>query len=186
MAASRFLPARPMIATGRFLSLLLVLPAAGGCAQYRFGSGTLYAPDVQTVHVPMIESESFRRDLGERLTEAVVKKIELYTPYKVVGTPAADSVLTVRVVSDTRRTEAEDPFDQPRLLNNEIIAQVSWLNRRRLPIGPAQALPVPAGVVDFRANSQLIPAAGQSVATAQQQAIEELADQIVGAMEEPW
>ena len=42
-------------------------------------------PDVSTVYVPMIESGSYRRDLGERLTEAVAKQIELKTPYKVVG-----------------------------------------------------------------------------------------------------
>ena len=56
------------------------------------GAESLYAPDVQTVYVPMIESESFRRDLGERLTEAVVKEIELKSPFKVVGTPDADSI----------------------------------------------------------------------------------------------
>jgi hypothetical protein len=38
-----------------------------GCAAYRMGSDTLYAPDIQTVYIPMIEAESFRRDLGERL-----------------------------------------------------------------------------------------------------------------------
>ena len=35
-------------------------------------------------------------------------------------------------------------------------------------------------------TSNLIPEAGQSVATAQQQAIERLAQQIVGTMEAPW
>ena len=166
--------------------LAAALLCLSGCAQYRVGSETLYAPDVQTVHVPMIESDSFRRDLGERLTEAIVKKIELNTPFKVVGTPAADSVLTVRITGDSRQTLAEDPFDQPRLLNTEIQAEVNWLNRRRIPLAPVQMVPVPTSVVGFRADSPLIPAAGQTVVTAQQKAIEELAEQIVGAMEEPW
>ena len=65
-----------------------------GCASYQVGSESLYAPDVATVYVPMIESDSYRRDLGERLTEAVIKEIELKTPYKVVGTPDADSILS--------------------------------------------------------------------------------------------
>ena len=72
-----------------FCSALDFVALGSGCAAYRFGNGTLYAPDVPTVYVPMIESDSFRRDLGERLTEAVVKEIELKTPFKVVGTPDA-------------------------------------------------------------------------------------------------
>ena len=62
-------------------AMLLLL---SGCVGYQVGTGSLYAPDVATVYVPMIESDSYRRDLGERLTEAVVKEIELKTPYKVV------------------------------------------------------------------------------------------------------
>ena len=85
-----------------------------GCAGYQVGAGSLYAPDVTTVYVPMIESDSYRRDLGERLTEAVIKEIELKTPYKVVDTPDADSVLSARLTRDTRRTLVENAFDDPR------------------------------------------------------------------------
>jgi hypothetical protein len=45
----------------------------------------------------MFESTSFRRNLGERLTEAVVKRSKT-EPYKVVSDPNADSVLTGRIV----------------------------------------------------------------------------------------
>ena len=79
-----------------------------GCAAYHVGTQSLYAPDVATVYVPMIESGSYRRDLGERLTEAVAKEIELKTPYKVVGTPAADSILQIRLLGDTRKTLAQN------------------------------------------------------------------------------
>jgi len=168
----------------------LLLVSLAGCAQYRVGADSLYAPDVRTVYVPMIESDSYRRDLGERLTEAVVKEIELKTNFKVVNTPTADSVLSVRLQGDTRRTLAEDSFDAPRVLENEIFAQVTWLNRRRLPMGPVQSFPIPGGltggVTGFRQDSTLIPASGQSVVTSQQQAIVQLAQQIVGSMEEPW
>lgn len=166
--------------------LLLLLLTCVGCANYQAGSGTLYAPDVHTVYVPMIESESFRRDLGERLTEAVVKEIELKTPFKVVGDPSADSVLTVRLLPDRRTVIAEDGLDQARYLENELHAEVSWINRRRLPIIPTQNLALPPGMVDVRQNSLLIPAAGQTVASSQQLAIARLAEQIVGTMEEPW
>jgi hypothetical protein len=157
-----------------------------GCAGYQVGAGSLYAPDVATVYVPMIESDSYRRDLGERITEAVVKEIELKTPYKVVDTPDADSVLSARLIRDTRRTLVENAFDDPRLLENELHAEVTWLNRRRLPIVPMQTLALPPDLVLINQTSNLIPEVGQSVASQQQQAIERLAQQIVSTMEAPW
>lgn len=157
-----------------------------GCARYQVGSESLYAPDVATVYVPMIESDSYRRDLGERLTEAVIKEIELKTPYKVVGTPDADSILSVRLLGDRRSLLAENSFDDPRLSESAIYTEVSWLNRRRLPVAPPQAIALPPELVGIEATANLVPEAGQSVATSQQQAIERLAQQIVGTMEAPW
>lgn len=157
-----------------------------GCIGYRTGASSLYASDVSTVYVPMIESDSYRRDLGERLTEAVIKEIELKTPYKVISTPDADSILSARLTVDTRRTLIENAFDDPRLAETELRAEVNWLNRRRLPIVPMQAVPVPPQLTEISQTSNVITEAGQSVATSQQQAIERLAQQIVSTMEAPW
>ncbi len=159
---------------------------AGGCASYRVGARSLYAPDVSTVYVPMIESDSFRRDLGERLTEAVVKEIELKTPFKVVGNPDADSILSARLVSETKRITVENQNDDPRALEIGMIAEVTWLNRRREPLRLPTSIALPPALVPMGQTSTLIPEVGQSVATAQQQAIERLAQQIVSTMEEPW
>lgn len=157
-----------------------------GCASYQVGSESLYAPDIATVYVPMIESDSFRRDLGERLTEAVIKEIELKTPYKVVGTPDADSILSVKLLGDSRTLLAENSFDDPRLSESTVFSEVSWLNRRRLPMAPPQTIALPPELVDISSTALLVPEAGQSVATSQQKAIERLAQQIVGTMEAPW
>ena len=178
-----FAPLREILRFGTLTVLLVLLT---GCVGYQVGTGSLYAPDVATVYVPMIESDSYRRDLGERLTEAVVKEIELKTPYKVVSTPDADSILSARLLTDTRKTLVENAFDDPRVSENEIRAQVTWLNRRRLPIAPAQMVAVPPELVAMSATSNIIPEAGQSVATSQQEAIERLAQQIVATMEAPW
>ena len=71
-------------------AFVLLLP---GCAGYQLGQRSLYRPDIRTIHVPVVHSDSFRRHLGERLTEAIVKEIELKTTYKVVDAGSADSVL---------------------------------------------------------------------------------------------
>jgi len=165
-----------------FVSLLFF----NGCIGYHVGTNSLYAPDVATVYVPMIESDSYRRDLGERLTEAVIKEIELKTPYKVVSTPNADSILSARLLTDTRRRIIQNAFSDPRVSETELRAEVNWLNRRRMPIVPAQAISMPAELLAFSQTNNLIPEAGQSVATSQQEAIKRLAQQIVSTMEAPW
>lgn len=171
----------------RLIAVIVMLPPLlAGCASYQVGSESLYAPDVATVYVPMIESDSFRRDLGERLTEAVIKEIELKTPYKVVGTPDADSILSVKLLGDSRTLLAENSFDDPRLSESAVYSQVSWLNRRRLPMAPPQTIALPPELVDISSSALMVPEAGQSVASSQQQAIERLAQQIVGTMESPW
>lgn len=159
---------------------------SSGCASYRLGARSLYAPDVETVYVPMIESDSFRRDLGERLTEAVVKEIELKTPFKVVGTPEADSILSTRLVGESKRVVVENQNDDPRTIEISTAAEVTWLNRRRQPLRAPATLVLPPELLPIGQTSTLIAEAGQSVATAQQQAIERLAQQIVSTMEEPW
>jgi Lipopolysaccharide-assembly len=170
-----------VLAATTFLTLLV-----SGCASYQVGSESLYAPDVATVYVPMIESDSYRRDLGERLTEAVIKEIELKTPYKVVGTPNADSILSVKLLGDSRTLLAENSFDDPRLSESAVYSEVSWLNRRRLPMAPPQTIALPPELVDISSTALMVPEAGQSVASSQQQAIDRLAQQIVGTMETPW
>ncbi len=170
----------------RALATIIVFALLTGCASYRVGNQTLYAPDVQTVYVPMIETNSFRRDLGERLTEAVVKEIELKTPFKVVGTPDADSILSARMVADTKRVTIENQNDDPRAVEISMAVEIAWLNRRRAPLRAPTTLALPSELLPVNNISTLISETGQSVATAQQQAVERLAQQIVATMEEPW
>lgn len=168
-------------------ALVILLPALfSGCASYRVGSRSLYAADVQTVYVPMIESNSFRRDLGERLTEAVIKEIELKTPFKVVGTPEADSILSTRLVGESSNVVIENRNDDPRAIEVNTLAEVTWLNRRRQPLREPATVALPPELLPTRQTSALLPEVGQSVVIAQQQAIERLAQQIVSTMEEPW
>lgn len=183
--------ARGTIATtGRWpLALIAAALLVSGCASYRFGNATLYAPNVRTVFVPLIQSESFRMtpglDLGERLTEAVCKEIEKRTPFKVVGTAEADSVLTARIVADTKRMVVESPTDQSRQVEMNLQVLVTWADRGGTVIASGD-VPLPAATVDVGQAASLVPEFGRSVASTQQEAIVKLAQQIVGLMEEPW
>ena len=164
---------------------LLLLTA--GCASYQFGARTLFPADIRTVHVPVFESVSFRRGLGERLTEAVVKEIERRTPYKVVGDAAtADSILSGRLLHDAKKTLIETRTDESRAIEVEMILEVSWLNRRGASIAGPQAIPLEPGIAEIDQTAIFIPEAGQSMVTAQQRVIDNLASQIVNMMEMPW
>jgi len=168
----------------RILPWVLVLLT--GCAGYQIGNQTLYPAHIRTVYVPMIESSSFRRNLGERLTEAVVKEIERTTPYKVLGTPNADSVLSARIVGETKRVLIQGRSGDPRELETNLQVQVQWLDRQGQVLRAAEPIPLPPELVNVGASGSLIPEVGQSVATSHQQAITRLAEQIVGLMENPW
>lgn len=177
-------------AVRRLVPVLALLATAAGCASYRFGNATLYAPNVRTVYVPVFQCDSFRTtpavDIGERLTEAVCKEIEKRTPFKVVGSEAAaDSVLTGRIVADTKRMVVESPTDQSRMVEMNYQALVTWADRGGSVIASGD-VPLPAATVDVGQAAMLVPEVGRSVVSTQQEAIVKMAQQIVGLMEEPW
>ena len=160
---------------------------SSGCAGYRMGTRTMFRSDVQTVHVPVIESDLYRRNLGERLTEAVVKQIELATPYKVVGNAdSADSVLRCRLTSERRQLTVETRTDESRTIEVAFSVQVDWLDRTGQSLVQRTEVPMPSSLLSVAQATEFIPEAGQSMATAQQESIEALARQIVGQMEAAW
>ena len=169
------------------LSLALgVVAFAAGCASYQIGTRSLYRPDIRTVYVPMFESDSLRRNLGERLTEAVAKEIELKTPYKVVHRPDADSVLSARITAETKRVVAEQLNDLPRNIETDLSVQVNWYDRRGEYLMQNSCFAFSPVAFSAAQSADFTPEGGQSVATAHQEAIGRLAEQIVSQMESRW
>lgn len=165
------------------LAMLLLL---SGCAGYQIGNQSLYPADIRTVYVPMFDSNSFRPGLGERLTEAVVKEIEAKTPYKVVTDPNADSVLSGAIVSERKSVLVPDLSGSAREVQVGMTVEVSWVDRKGRMLRETAQVPLPPEVVNVSGTGDLVPEVGQSVATAQQEAICRIAEQIVGLMEKPW
>ncbi len=161
------------------LPLLFIAAFVAGCQSYHFGAPTLHRFDIRSVHVPIIESDSFRRFLGVRLTEAVVKEIELNTPYCIATAERADSFLLARVREDSKRVQAETINDDPRVIEAELRVEVTWNDRSGAPLMQRQVLRI-SREADF------IPESGQSLTTAQQELIERIARDIVNQMEIPW
>lgn len=167
-----------------FVAILIAF--ATGCAGYQIGTRSLYRPDIRTVYVPMFESDSLRRNLGERLTEAVVKEIELKTPYKVIHRPDADTVLTARITTETKRVVAEQVDDIPRNIEADLAVEVNWYDRRGEHLMQASRFSFAPASFSVAQTADFTPEGGQSVASAHQEAIQRLAEQIVSQMESRW
>lgn len=157
-----------------------------GCAGYQLGSQSLYPANIRTVHVPIFESDSLRRRLGEQITEAVVKRIEATTPLKVVGRANADSILQGRLISERKRIVTESPWDEGRDVEVDWRVEATWTDNCGRPIGTNMLQPVPPVLLTFAASGHFMPEIGQSLATAQRDAIDQLAKHIVEQMEMPW
>lgn len=171
---------------GLVILVVTLLGTAGGCARYQFGNASLYRTDIRTVYVPIVRSDSFRPELGVQLTELIQKRIEERTPFKIVGDPTADSILNVRLTSESKRVLTETRTDEPRNLETLIAVEASWADRRGNVLMENRYLPDGAGLLYFSQSASFVPEAGQSIATAQHRALDRLADHIVDQMESRW
>lgn len=170
----------------RWLVVVLCLLICGGCARYKIGPQSLYRCDVKTVYVPIFESDSYRRQLGERLTEAVIKEIQNRTHFILVGPAEAETVLRGRITNESKRVIANSPTDEPRVNELQFRVELTWVDRTSGKTHELGDVPFPTGIATAERNALVVPEAGQSIATGQQEVINKLAQQIVSQMEKPW
>ena len=157
----------------------LILACFSGCKMYQLGHQSLHRPDVNSVHVKMVDNLTYRRYLGQRLTEAVAKEVELNTPFRLESEAMADSVLTGVITRQQKRSISESRFDDPRDVQITLQVEFTWTDRSGAPLMQRQKLNIKRSV-DF------IPEGGQSMVTAQQEAIDRIARQVIQQMEMPW
>jgi hypothetical protein len=101
-----------------------------GCSGYT--SKPLYSQDIKSVYVEMFDNETFRRDLEYDLTDAIAKRIEAETPYRIVSDKSrADTVLTGKItaINDSVLT-IERSTGRPLEEQAEVTAQFNWKNLR--------------------------------------------------------
>lgn len=157
-----------------------------GCAGYQVGAGSLYRPDIRTIYIPIIRNDTWRPWLGVQLTEQVQKQVQLRTPFRLVNDPSADSILTCRVITETKRTITETRTDDPRALDAKVSVKLTWVDRQNNVLMENRFVPPDDIAFLFAEGVDLVPEAGQSISTAHMRAIERLADEIVSQMEVRW
>lgn len=163
--------------------ILLCLLTSSGCG---YVVGSPYGPEVRTVHVPNFTSETFRRGYELRLTEAVHKQVQTRTPFRLVKEPGADTVLRGHILSLDKRNVNQSRYDDPRELELTMAVEVVWEDLRNGQILAQRQIHIDARTAQALAITSFAPESGQSLATATQDAVDQLAREIVGLMEIPW
>jgi hypothetical protein len=200
MGAKRLLPIRGMVL------MLAVSALLSGCAwdgQLDFLGYTtrpMYDCSIRTVRVPIFGNKSYQRDIEFQLTQAVVREIQVKTPYRVVqDRQAADTELIGTIVSVAKNVVNINQLGETRQAEITIGVELVWRDLRtgrtnqllskdvrpgEAPVVSAPGAPSPPVLVQDKSN--YIPEVGGTNAAALTDVCNRLAVQIVSMMEKPW
>ena len=81
--------------------LIFFMLTLSGCSQiHGYSNEPLFPQNVSSVYVQMFDNRSFRRGIEYELTDALAKRIEADTPYKVISSrDRADTVISGQIIS---------------------------------------------------------------------------------------
>jgi hypothetical protein len=105
----------------------------GGCGQGGFSgynNSWLHRREISSVYVEMFDSQAFRRGHEYDLTDAICKRIEADTPYKIVSDRnVADSILSGKITSIGRQNISIER-NTGRIFENQanVVVTVRWQN----------------------------------------------------------
>ena len=138
-----------------------------------------FPTDIQSVHVEMLHSREFRRELEFRLTEAIVKRVEVDTPYRIDPRQTADAVLTGEILAVDNRTFGDDfETDLPREIGATVVMRFRFQDMRTGDILVERPR--------FVFQASYIPPVGETFTQGMTRAVDGLAEQIVESMETDW
>jgi hypothetical protein len=109
---------------------LIVASLAGFCGCAGYSNESLYPGEVGSVYVEMFDNKSFWRGVEYELTDALAKRIETETPYKIISSrDRADTVISGQIVSvDESWLSTERQTGRPLEKEVEVRAVVNWKN----------------------------------------------------------
>jgi len=112
------------------LSTFLPLALSGCAGMFGYSDESLFPEDVKTVRLEMFDNQTFLRGTEYDLSDALAKRIESDTPYKIVtSSDRADTVISGRITAIrnlglSRERELGGILEQ----ELEIVALVNWKN----------------------------------------------------------
>lgn len=157
---------------------MLAATTLAGCGGYT--NRSLFPQDIKSVYVEMFDNRTFRRGTEYTLSDALAKRIESDTPYKIVSDrDRADSIIDgqLTVIAESILTLERETG---RALEKEVVltATVNWKNLKtgRMMMNN-QAVTASAGYSDFL---------HQDFTYASSLAANKLAQKIVEVMQDNW
>lgn len=160
-----------------FISIASSVLCVSGCGGYQ--NSWNYPPEIQTVYVEMFDTSSFRRGYEFTLTNAICKRIESQTPYKIVSDRnVADSVLSGKM--DIGSSILATDYYSARPIQKETLVHVTvmWKNLK------TGGFLIEEGQVD--AASDFSEQLGQTFEYSIDVAVNKAAVRVVELMESPW
>ena len=116
------------------VGFLLLLPACGQDRNFTILGYTTrpnYDTSIRTVRVPIFKNNTLRRGLEFDLTRAVVREIELKTPYKVVSANCdADTELTGTIFSYNKNILNRNQLNEVREAETTLAVELVWKDLR--------------------------------------------------------
>ena len=94
---------------------------------------SMYRTNIKTIAVPMTTrgEDVYRRENEMRMTEALVKRIELDTPYKVTVQSRADTTLTSSIEQINQAVMSYNPdTGNPRDISVTFVVSFKWVDNR--------------------------------------------------------
>lgn len=166
-------------AVAAFLIAALPIGGCGYSSERPFPRTDADGHPIRTVAVDVFQSREFRRGLELQLTEALAKRIESETPYRIAGKANADTVLRGEV-KDVRQATIGRDFRQnrPRETSATFVISMQWKDLRSGRILADR--PNLMQTVDY------VPPLHQDFYEASQEALDKLAERIVEQMEAEW
>lgn len=134
---------------------------------------------IRTVFVEPLRSKAFRRELEMRLTEAVSKRIETVTPYRIAAKERADTSLTGEILEVRQAVFGTDfVIDRPRETAVSFLVRLRWSHHRTGKV-----------LMDRKVLIQTetwVPTVGETFYKGSDRGIDELAERVVQQMETVW
>lgn len=155
---------------------------AAGCG-YSHGDGytqsSLFRQDVKTVAVPVFSSKSFTRGVEFQLSKAIAEQIESTTPYKIVPSDRADTLLEGQVVDVGISTvSADNRAAIPQEQLYRVVVNFTWKDLRTGKILVERR--------NFEQTNTFYPTMGEGRFVGSQAATEALARGIVQELQADW
>jgi hypothetical protein len=116
-----------------FFPILIAASCLGlcGCAEISgYSNESLFPQDVDSICLEMFDNKTFRRGTEYELSDALSKRIEVETPYKIVSSrDRADTVISGQIVSIAELALSTER-ETGRVLEKEVELQaiVNWKN----------------------------------------------------------